>query len=152
MKGLELKKIEHKIGPEVNRSFSWLEVNIIIPASTLVRTLVLAELEDLLSIPWGGTRIDQSLNNCFLTLFSFVSCIPLLPLISLITETCSKASIVTRLRSQNFLRPKMASLLSRKPCLVFFLWGFSTVPACTRRMCGSCSKDPNSWWFSGKNL
>ena len=71
---------------------------------------------------------------------------------SLITENSSRPSIVTRLRSQNFLRPKMASLLSRKPCLVFFFWGFSTVPACSRRMCGSCSKDLNSWWFSGKNF
>ena len=58
MKELELKKIQCKIGPEVNRSFSWLEINIMIPASTLVRTLVPAELEDLLCIPWGGTRID----------------------------------------------------------------------------------------------
>ena len=48
-------------------------------------------------------------NSC-LFLHSFV------PLRSLITETCSRASIVTR------LRPQMASLMSRKSCLVLFLW------------------------------
>ena len=48
-------------------------------------------------------------NSC-LFLHSFV------PLRSLITETCSRASIVTR------LRPQLASFMSRKSCLVLFLW------------------------------
>ena len=40
----------------------------------------------------------------------------------LVTETCSRTSFVARLKS-HWLRPKMTSLMSRKPCLVLFLWG-----------------------------
>ena len=36
---------------------------------------------------------------------------------------CSRACIVARLRAQDGFRPKIAYLISRKPCLAHFLWG-----------------------------
>ena len=53
------------------------------------------------------------------------------PLRLLFIETCSRASIMVRLRSQYGFRPKMASLMSRRPCLVPFLWGPPTLSAST---------------------
>ena len=67
------------------------------------------ELKDkyqiVMCVPWGGTTALLSLNYCFfkaLPLFCIVS----LPLRSLITETCSRANTVARLRSQNALSQK----------------------------------------------
>ena len=63
-------------------------------------------------IPWGRTRTllyHYCLTAFFLFLYSFV------PLRSLITETCSRASTAAWLASQNGLRPKMASLKKAIP-------------------------------------
>ena len=49
---------------------------------------------------------------------------------SLVNETCLRASVVAHLRSQNGLRPKRASLMSSKPCLILFLQRLPTLLSC----------------------
>ena len=56
-------------------------------------------------VPWAETRTLLSLNYCFFKAFPLFLHVAL-PLRSLITETCSRANTVARLRSQNALSQK----------------------------------------------
>ena len=67
----------------------------------------------------------------------------IVPLRSLITETCLVISNCGRAQITKWLRPKIASLMSRNPCLVLFLWGPPTLSAYTYKM--SVQKNP---WVS----
>ena len=87
------------------------KANIIIPLSTQVGALVSIELKEVATVrynPWGGSGI---LFYC-LTIVSWLpflcSCISTLPLRTLITEPCWRASLVARPKSQDGFRLKMA--------------------------------------------
>ena len=82
-------------------SFSWLKslrVNIIIPSSTWLGAFVPAELKDCIRL----LCLSQE-EELFCAELLIHDSFPLLPLRSVITETCSRASVVARLRLQNGL-------------------------------------------------
>ena len=153
MKGLEQRRIQSRIGAQVDRVKVLVEV-----------TRVRKDQHHFLASSWsggwalkvGGDGVWILQNNsrvCARLIFTvetelgvFISdllsllLLLLLPgysrlflhsfisLRSLITETCSRASVVARLRSQNDLGQKW--LMSRKPCLILFLRGPPTLSAC----------------------
>ena len=84
----------------------------------------------------------ESQTHCFLT--AFPSCLQsFLPLRSLITETCLRASTVARLRSQNVWDQNGTNVLdqmswTKTSCLVLFLQGPHTLSAYTN----SCPNQP----------
>ena len=69
----------------------------------------------------GGTKTLFS-PHYYLTALSLFLC-SFVSLRSLITEIYPRASTVTRLRSQKWLRPKWLLLCQKKIFLVLFLWG-----------------------------
>ncbi|CAI9172839.1 unnamed protein product [Rangifer tarandus platyrhynchus] len=88
-------------------------INLIIPSSTWVRALVPAELRDHIRL---CTSLEEELGFCFITaplfdcLFSVLSSVPLK---ALIPGTCSRVSIVARLRSQNGLSQNELSYVKK---------------------------------------
>ena len=112
MKGLEQRRIHHSTGAKVasvqalvdwsqegQRHHSILQLGGGLSScrtQTCIRSL--------------GRSLKEELGLCFIAellfldcFYFFCSCIPLLPLRTLVTETCSRASIMARLRSQNSL-------------------------------------------------
>ena len=56
-------------------------------------------------------------------------CILLLPYDHLLLRPVQGQALCGQAKITKWLRPKMASLMSRKPCLVLFLWGSPTLSA-----------------------
>ena len=145
MKGLKQRRTQRRIGAEVDR------VQALVDwsqegqhhhlSSTWVGTLVAAELKDILLC----ISLAEELGLCFncwtivFWLLFLCSCIPLFPLRSLIKKTCSRASTVARLRSQNGLDQNGL----RK--LVLFLPGIPE-PICLQRW--SLVFSEQQWFFS----
>ena len=96
---------------------------------------------------WGGTKTWFSMHY-YLTALSLFLC-SFVSLRSLITEIYPRASIVTRLRSQKWLRPKWL-LLCQKRYSWFSFFGDSLTYVITEPYCCPTSEDrsKHSWWLS----
>ena len=97
MKGLEQRRIQHRIGEKINRvqalvdwshegqqPHSTLHMDGGLGSCTIRRYIIMC-------VPWGETRILFHHWTIASWLFFLCSCIPLLPWRSPITETCSRA-------------------------------------------------------------
>ena len=97
MRGLEQRRIQHRIGEKINRvqalvdwshegqqPHSTLHMDGGLGSRTIQRYIIMC-------VPWGETRILFHHWTIASWLFFLCSCIPLLPWRSLITETCSRA-------------------------------------------------------------
>ena len=128
MKGFEWWRIQHRIGSKVDR------VQALVDWSHKGQKKSASSLHP--PPRWGAEFLQNSkisirlwciflekelgllsLNYCFLTAFPLFLC-SLTSLKTIITETCSRASLVMRLRSQNAWGQN-----ERKPCLVLLLRG-----------------------------